>query len=144
LSDQPITGLPTPPPEPTPITVNVGGGEATYRTVTDGVKPFTAHIGDRSFRFVRKPNAALQLRLAKMAGQEMGLEHVSFVTDVLSAMLEVPADVDTILELVDAEEVARLINDVTKKMSARPTTARPASSPGPSETISDTGSPEQV
>lgn len=140
---EPTPLRPTPPASEQGMSFKVGGGTDTYKTVTEGVEPYVAVIGDRSFRFTRKPNAKLQLQLARIADEKMGAKQIGFVADVLSAMLENSAEVDDILELVDAEEVARLINNVTRKMSSRPTTGQPGSSPSPSETTLDTGSPEQ-
>ncbi len=123
-----FTGAPAPPPEDiTRLNLVTPGGEDTYKTVTEGVRPYIAHIGDQSFRFTRKPNAKLQLELAKIADQQMGTKQVSFIRDVVAAMLEQPEQVEEILTLIDAEEVARLINNATKAMSTRPTTEQQGS-----------------
>ena len=68
---------------------------------------------------------------------------VPFIRDVVESMLQQPEQVDRILQLLDAHEVARLINNVVKAMSDRPTTGQPDSPSGLSATTSATGSSEQ-
>ena len=119
-----------------------GARRTRYATVEEGVIPFDAEIGDRVFRFTRKPNAALQIELARIADEQSARKHVAFITDVLEAMLQTPEDSQELLKRIDATEVTRLINDAMRHMSDRPTIAQQDLPPGQSETTSTTGSSE--
>lgn len=125
----------------------------TYETVTQGVKPYYAKVGDKVYTFNRRPNARMQLKTMRVVAGLQGLDEVTAadldgidealaaIENVVRAMLSDPAEASELLDQLDLESLANLATKAMERLSERPTTGSSASSPSAQPTTSTTGSP---